>query len=291
MKTIAPRTRTIATVDTFDGVHRGHVYLLEQLQRKADRLGRSTWVMALERPAGARNTQPSLTSTEERLELLRPHADTVSLLELDSDDYSLTGTEFLATLKERYGVEAFVMGFNNHIGRDHAGAADLAGACMPVFEAQPLEGEVSSTAVRRAIAEGRLSDAADMLGRPYSIHGTVGGGRQLGRTIGFPTANIEIEGPQRMLPPTGVYAASVRLDGDTNTHHAVVNIGYRPTIDAEHTRMSIEAHILDFNSDIYGRTLTVAFAAHLRSEQRFGSLKELRAAIAADCGRAREILS
>lgn len=94
-----------------------------------------------------------------------------------------------------------------------------------------------------------------------------------------------------MLPPTGVYAASVRLDGDTNTHHAVVNIGYRPTIDAEHTRMSIEAHILDFNSDIYGRTLTVAFAAHLRSEQRFGSLKELRAAIAADCGRAREILS
>lgn len=72
---------------------------------------------------------------------------------------------------------------------------------MPVFEAQPLEGEVSSTAVRRAIAEGRLSDAADMLGRPYSIHGTVGGGRQLGRTIGFPTANIEIEGPQRMLHP------------------------------------------------------------------------------------------
>ena len=86
---------------------------------------------------------------------------------------------------------------------------------MPVFEAQPLEGEVSSTAVRRAIAECRLSDAADMLGRPYSIHGTVGGGRQLGRTIGFPTANIEIEGPQRDATHRSIYAASVRLDGDT----------------------------------------------------------------------------
>ena len=288
----APRTHTIATVGTFDGVHRGHVYLLEQLRRKASELGLASRVFPFpEKPAPGGAAAPAgiLTSTDEKLGLLRQHADEVSLLELSTADFRLTARDFLRRLKENYGVEAFMMGFNNHIGSDRASASDLQGsACIPVYEAAPLDGGISSTAVRLALAEGRIADAAAILGRPYSLRGTVVGGKRLGRTIGFPTANIEPDSARRTVPATGVYAATVAIDGHSTPYPAVANIGHRPTVDATGAPLSIEAHILDFDGDIYGRAITLTFTERLRAEQRFGSLDELREAIEADCRRVRE---
>lgn len=292
MKTEAPQTPTIATVGTFDGVHTGHVHLLEQLRDKARELGLSSWVLTFPAkpcPQAQNSGTSMLNSADEKLALLRQYADYASIISLCRDDFKLTGREFLSALKERYGVEAFMMGFNNHIGSDRACAADLTDAAIPVFEASAKPGGICSTAARHALAEGRPDNAADILGRPYSLCGKVTAGKQLGRTIGFPTANIEPDDSRRAIPATGVYAVDVAIDDDRRTYRGVANIGHRPTVDTDGAPMSIEVHILGFDGDIYGRTLTVAFRRRLRAEQRFGSLDELRAAIEADCRLAAEI--
>lgn len=269
-----------AVVGTFDGVHRGHQFLLHTLKAEASRRGLLPLAVTFRhhplaslRPGQA---PPELTQCKE--DLLR--SEGVEVVTLDFNDIRhLTAAEFLAMLRERFNVTLFLLGFNNHIGCDKVGVdsglSNLGGVeVLPAAEhpAEPL----SSTAIRQALAEGRIDDANRMLGRPYAIMGEVVTGRQLGRTINFPTANIAPP-PGIALPKEGVYV------GRINGRRCVVNIGRRPTVECRtDAPLSVEAHILDFDANLYGRTLILQFLHRLRGERRFGSIEELKAAISTD---------
>ena len=186
----------------------------------------------------------------------------------------MTATQFLEMLRAK-GVGLLLMGFNNRIGSDRRCGAELADGSIEVLTATELPQEgVSSSEVRSAVESGDMERAANMLGRPFALEGEVVAGRQVGRTIGFPTANIRV-GTGALMPPNGVYEAAV---GDRK---AVVNIGCRPTLD-NGSDVTVEVHLLDFDGNLYGKTLKVEFLRRLRPEMKFGSLEELKAQIARD---------
>lgn len=276
-----------AVVGTFDGVHRGHAHLLDSLRSEAARRGLeplaltfSTHPLALLDPA---RLPAALSSTAEREHLLRECGVEAVTLPFDESLRRMTAAEFLTMLRERFDVSLFLLGFNNCIGSDRVSAdspqlaevAREAGVEVLGASEHPQEG-VSSSAIRKALAEGDVDAANRMLGRCYDVEGTVVTGRRLGRTIGFPTANIEPD-PGRAIPAEGVYV------GQLLGRRAVVNVGRRPTVEQrDDAPLSIEAYILDFSGNLYGRRLRLEFLHRLRGEQRFGSIDELKAAIAAD---------
>lgn len=279
-----------AVVGTFDGVHRGHRYLLDALRREASARG-------LEPLALTFSTHPLsvivpgreplvLTSVAGRKQLIEEAGVEVEVLDFNDDLRRMTSAEFLDMLRRRYGVTTFLLGFNNTIGSDRLSAADIPDAGIAGVEvlaaAEHPDFAVSSSAIRAALARGDVEAAAEMLGRPYALSSPVVHGRQLGRTLGFPTANIEV--PDRTaLPAVGVYVG--RMLG----HRAVVNVGRRPTVEGRtDAPLSIEAHLLDYSGDLYGREVTLEFLGRLRGECRFGSLSELKDAIATDIKHARE---
>ncbi|MDE6040862.1 MAG: riboflavin biosynthesis protein RibF, partial [Muribaculaceae bacterium] len=188
-------------------------------------------------------------------------------------------------LHDSENVVALAMGFNNHIGSDRRAAASLAPATSGV-EIVPLEeldnrSGVSSSAIRNALIHGKVEEAAALLGRPFEITGTVVHGKQLGRRIGFPTANINLIQPDLIVPADGAYAVDVRLV-DGTTHRAMANIGHRPTVDTPDAPLSIEIHIIDFSGNLYGTAINVSFLKRLRPEQRFNSIESLKAQLEID---------
>ncbi|MCM1067531.1 MAG: riboflavin biosynthesis protein RibF [Muribaculaceae bacterium] len=283
----------IATIGTFDGVHRGHASLLAHLSAEARRLGMrplalaiSPHPMAIVRPQAA---PPILTLPDQRIKLIEQISGVEArILSLGRDDFALSGAEFISRLHERCGVEAFVMGFNNHIGSDHATAAHLSAAPIPVFTAEACPGgaHISSSAIRRALAAGQIAEATAMLGHSYTYRGRVAHGKKLGRTISFPTANIAPFDAAQLLPATGVYAVDATLP-DGSTHRAMANIGRRPTVDADGAPISFEVHIMGFDGDLYGSSVEISFISRLRDEQHFDSLDALRHQLQADAEAAR----
>lgn len=288
-------TRYAATIGNFDGVHLGHRHLLAQLRAMARAHGLqplavtfASHPLALIRPEAA---PTPLLPIHLRLRALHSLGVHTLVLQFTPELRSLTALEFMTALHRHHAVDALLMGFNNRIGSDgpftdadHRALGALAGIST-VATAEPLaDGAVSSSAIRQAIAEGRVEQAAEMLGRPYSVNGTVVHGHQLGRRIGFPTANL-LTAPDTLLPAPGVYAAATSLGCG-----AVVNIGRRPTVAKAGEPPTVEAHLLDFSGDIYGKPLTLQFMARLRQERRFDGLEQLSHAIAADVTAARAIL-
>lgn len=273
-----------AVVGTFDGVHCGHRFLLRTLRREAQARGLQPLALTfsahpLELIAPERKP-PELTSAAERRRLIEAEGVGVEVLDFNDALRRLTAAEFLAMVRERYDVSLFLLGFNNRIGSDRLAASELAGKTVGGVEVLAAEEHpgfsVSSSLVRAALAEGDIESANAMLGRPYSIPGRVVTGRQLGRTLGFPTANIETA-PGAALPATGVYVG--RMLG----HKAVVNVGRRPTVEGRFDApLSIEAHLLGFSGNLYGREVSLEFLGRLRGECKFASLDELKAAIAND---------
>ncbi|MDE6309146.1 MAG: hypothetical protein K2L81_03020, partial [Muribaculaceae bacterium] len=209
---------------------------------------------------------------------------------------SLTGEQFLWMLRNDYKVGALMLGFNNHLGSDHLGygeelekiARSLDIVLIEGHELSPCQqGRVCSTTIRKLVAEGKISDATQLLGHPYPITGTVEHGKALGRTIGFPTANMAIDSKLKLIPPTGVYAGYVNV-GDMR-HAVMVNIGHRPTVDRPDSPQSIEAHIIDFDGNIYHQQLTLQLIERLRPEMRFPSIDALRKQLVADAQATRAI--
>lgn len=242
-----------------------------------------------------------LTTLDEKLQLLeRTGIDYVVVLSFDVQMAMLTAHDFMQqVLLQRLGVRLLLTGYDNHFGRrtadDGEGFSDYVAygreMGIEVVCGQPLivSGQaVSSSMVRRLLSQGQVDRAADFLGRPYCLSGTVVHGLQNGHLLGYPTANLSVEA-QRMVPAAGVYAVKVHLSPTGDTLPGMTNIGTRPTFGGH--LQTIETHILDFDGDLYGRWLSIDFMSRLRPEQSFGSPEELARQMALDAAAARSLLT
>ncbi|MEX2236837.1 MAG: riboflavin biosynthesis protein RibF [Dehalococcoidia bacterium] len=282
------------TIGVFDGVHRGHVHLIEQTRAAARELGCSAGVITLH-PAPETVLHPErptvyLTSLDERVELLRQHSDWVAQVSFTSELAQISARDFVSILIEQAGLRCLVEGPGFAFGRRREGNMQYLGELgdelgFEVREASPLVegGEViSSTLVRTALAAGEMERVASLLGRPFSLRGPVVRGAERGRTIGFPTANLAV-GADRHLPPFGVYVTRSTVGG--RTFPSVTNIGLRPTF--EERLPTVEAYLLDFEGDLYGQEMRLDILSRIRAEMKFEGLDELKAQIARDVESAR----
>lgn len=288
----------IATVGTFDGVHRGHRFLLAKLKDSA--LSRNlmpaaivlrTHPLRLVRPADA---PPELSTFEERRALIEAMGIKVIPLEFDTATRTETSEQFMARIADEMGVKSLLIGHDNRFGSDRNSAfADYMATGnklgIEVIEAPALTG-ISSSAVRKLLTAGKIAEGNHLLGRPYSIYGTVVGGAKLGRTIGFPTANLKPSIPERLIPLAGVYATRADIDETDHFLPAMTNIGHRPTVNDNNPDMSIETHIFNIDKNLYGKTLRLQFIDRLRPEQHFPSVEALSAQLKRDALVARQAL-
>ncbi len=292
---------TVATVGTFDGVHLGHQDVLRRLAARAREFGlRSVLVtfaghpLELIRPEAA---PPQLTPGREKLEaIVGTEIDYVAVLPFTPALAALAADEFVdRVLLDRLRMRALFVGHDHGFGRNRSGdAATLQalgaerGFAVDVISPVTVDGgaTASSTAVRRAVAEGAFDVAAAMLGRSYSAMGRVVRGEARGRLLGYPTLNVALPEPRKLLPPEGVYAVQVRTPiGDFG---GMLNLGGRPTFGDE--RLSIEAHLFDASGDWYGATVRVDFVRRLRDVRRFDSVEALVAQLRQDEAGARAAL-
>jgi len=283
-------------VGVFDGVHRGHQALIAEVQADAAKTGGTAVVMTFEPHPMMffqRVEPPRRLSTpchKEQL-LARLGVTHLAVLPFAEARAVQTADEFVAELQSSCRpLGGICVGAEWRFGRGRTGDVAMlqrlgasGGFEVDGIEPVRLGGEIiSSTAIRLAVARGDLDFAAEALGRPYAVLGPVVPGRQLGRQLGFPTANIDPDGLQ--LPPDGVYAGTVRTGG--RAFRGVINLGVRPTVSAGDAR-ALEVHLLDFNGDLYGAEVEVEFAKFLRAEEKFASVEALRAQIARDVVAAR----
>lgn len=291
---------SVVTVGTFDGLHRGHVALLAALRAAADRLDLPAVVVTFE-PHPLQVVRPHaaprlLSSRTERVELFAQlGVDRAIFLKFDRALAALPPERFVREiLVRRLNVRHLVTGYDHGFGRDRSGDAELLGALgeqlgFAVEVLPPLEvagGPASSSRVRQAVAHGDVALAAALLGRPYTLRGTVVSGDGRGRELGFPTANLEPDAADKVLPAEGIYA--VRAVVEDGLREGVIHLGPRPTYPG--ATASIELHLLDFAGDLYGTSIEVRFCERLRGIERFDTETALAEAIAADVRRARGVL-
>lgn len=283
----------------FDGVHLGHQQIIRQTIADARKHGALALVItfnqhpnAVVAPARVPPLIYSLSQKLRTIESLGPEA--TLLIHFDKAFSEKTGEAFIRELATAWsGIQSICVGADFTFGYKRGGNVDLLkklGAELKFsvhgMAAVSLDGKtVSSTRIREEIRTGDLDAASQMLGRAYSIAGPVIEGDKLGHKIGFPTANIDPAG--LALPPSGVYAIHANVGG--KTHRAVLNIGTRPTLNNPNPPLRIEAHLLDFTGDLYGKELEIVFAEKLRDEQKFPSLDELKSQIVRDIERAKNI--
>lgn len=290
----------VATIGAFDGVHRGHQAVIEQLAEQGHRHDLPVTVVTFEplpREFLSGDRAPArLQSFREKYEALAElGVDRLLCLRFDAAMRDMTADRFARELfVDGLGVRALVLGDDFRFGRDREGDAvfmrqlgERTGFATLATHTVLCDGErVSSTRLRRALADGDFALAEALLGRPYRMSGRVIHGRRLGRTLGAPTANIALRRPS--LPFTGVYAVRVSGAG-LRGEAAVANVGTRPTV-ATGQRANLEVHLLDGEHDLYGERLSVVFEGKLRDEQRFDSVDALQSQIHKDIARARDCL-
>jgi riboflavin kinase/FMN adenylyltransferase len=292
----------VVSLGMFDGVHLGHQAILAANVARSRALQAVSTVVTFHRhPKHLLLGRPprTLTTLEHRLELFsRAGIEHAVVLRFDSDLRELSAQEFADQIAVKgLRVRCFVLGFDSKFGRDRGGTPDslrLLGFKVEVAPKVLVDGRpVSSTAIREAVELGDLPAAARMLGRPVSVFGRVVHGANLGRRIGFPTANLNLH--QGLHPPPGVYACRVHhlvSGAATRTLDGVANIGFRPTVAAEPpSKPQVEVHLLDFEGDLYGERIELEFVVRLRGEKRFAGIEELGAQIARDVQEARRILA
>lgn len=294
---------SVVTIGVFDGVHRGHRRLVEKVQEHAEREGLRCVAITFDRhpmEVVRPGSQPKyLQPLDRKIDaLLETGVDLVHVIPFDQARSQQTAEAFIAeTLAGPLQAQHVVIGENFRFGHRAAGDVDLLTARGKdlgfTVDAVSLVGVedtvISSSEIRARIANGEVEWAAAALGRPHVVEGVVARGEARGATIGFPTANVEVD-DRMQLPAHGVYAGHAEVvDRDDTRHQAVVNIGTRPTFGGGH--VTIEAHLLDVDLDLYGEHLAVHLEHRLRDEQRFNGIDELTAQITADVDRARDLLS
>lgn len=282
----------IATIGFFDGVHRGHRFLFAQLCELAHERDLEPLIITFDRHPREVITgvcPAMLTTYMERQQLLALHAQ-VRVLPFAQVQH-LTAEQFMHYLQEEEQVEVLLMGYDHRFGSDqlkgfseYVKLARRVGLRVERAHECLVDGlPVSSTRIRKLLHEGQIEQVNRLLGYQYSLSGIVEHGNGIGAQIGFPTANICIHS-KKLLPMSGVYAASAELLDDTGIvstiSTAIVNIGNNPTVG--NVEISVEAHLIDYQGDLYGKTLTITFRNFIRSEQKFASLADLKRQIAAD---------
>jgi len=289
------------TVGSFDGVHLGHQAVLREIARRADAAGRVSVLVTFEpHPLEVVNPQaapPLLTTDPERREILAQlPLDYVRLVRFDRRFASLSPEEFVdRVLLEQCQMRELVIGHDHGFGRGRSGDVDtlrhlgvVRGFDVDVVDAVDVgEQHVSSSRIRRAVAGGDLVTAARMLGRPYQVSGRVGEGERRGRLIGVPTINLTDIPPQKLLPPDGVYA--VRVEWRGGRADGMMNQGPKPTF--QDGRRSLEAHLFDFEGNLYGEWVRIEWVERLRDVERFPSVEALQRQLDRDRTRAREVFA
>jgi riboflavin kinase / FMN adenylyltransferase len=299
---------TVATVGTFDGIHRGHRAVLSEVVRRGRAAGRPSVLVTFD-PHPLEVVNPTaaprlLTLPDEKralvaalgIERVEVIAFTTELARLGPEDFVRD------VLRARFGMEELVLGYDHGFGRGRSGDVELVrrlgredGFAVEVVAAVTDNGQpISSSLIRTAVAHGDLGSAARGLGRLYSLRGTVERGAGRGRTIGVPTINLTSPDPRKLLPPDGVYAVRVRLPGNgegekEQAYGGMMNQGARPTFGV-HAR-GLEIHLFDYDGDLYGATVTVEWVDRLRDTQTFPSRQALVDQIERDAVAARSILN
>lgn len=284
--------KPVATVGVFDGVHRGHLEIISRLLAVAREKKCESVVITFDphpKLVLPHNAEVRLLQTlDEKLRRFElAGVDVVLVIPFDLAFSKITPHDFIKhVLVDQIQVSHVITGYDHFFGQNRQGDFDMLSKMGREFgftvDELPMvlvaEHTVSSSIVRRALLDGDVLLASTMLGYAYEMTGTVVAGNKIGRNIGFPTANLEMNNTHKLVPGQGVYATLVKT-GD-GVYKAMTNIGYRPTINAD--RLTIEAHIFDFNQDIYDKELTLTFIERIRDEKRFASLGDLQLQLASD---------
>ena len=300
-----PGQRSVVTIGAYDGVHRGHRAVIDEVRALADLHGCRSAIVTFDRhPASVVRPESApdlLTDLDQKLELLAETGiDATVLIRFDETQSFESATDFVQrVMVDCLGVRTVVVGEDFHFGRQRSGNVallrelgsrldfDVDGRDL-VPRADGVAEPISSTAIRRALAGGQVELAEEMLGRPYEVRGIVVRGDQRGRLLGFPTANVEV--PNKVcLPADGVYAGHY-LRPDGVSHPCAINLGRRPTFYEHADHSLLEAHLLDFADDLYDERARVQLSHFLRSERKFDGIESLIAQLKIDIDHARDVL-
>ena len=299
---VAPEEGTVCTVGMFDGVHRGHQLILRRLQEVAAERGLRPVVVTFDRHPRVvlghiDNGFRLLTTNMERARLFAQHGMShigdVETVEFTPDVARMSACEFYETaLKGGLNVKVLLLGYDNMFGNkqrnDFDKLVELPGVEVVRTEALLCNGvEISSTQIRNRLMQGEIEGANVMLGYRYAVEGRVVHGKGVGRTIEFPTANVELNDPMKAMPKEGVYAVRVRVGDSPVDQYGIANWGGRPTLGDE--RNVLEVHVFGCKEDLYGKDIKVAFEYRIREISEFGSLEELSRQIRADRERAMKL--
>lgn len=282
------------TVGTFDGLHRGHLRILNALKNAATESNASSFVITFDpHPQLVLKKDPAdtfkiLTDIDEKLELLSEQSiDECLVIKFDKDFSNINPEDFINIIHKKIGFKDYIIGYDHHFGKNRAGNENLVKniiekdnfRLIKVIAFQEHEVVLSSTKIRNAIKEGKITEANEMLGYNYSLPGKVISGAKRGRLIGFPTANIYVKDSNKLIPACGVYLVKSIIFG--NSFYGMANIGFRPTF-TDDTVTTLEVNFFDFSEEIYGANLKIEFLEFLREEKKFLNKEDLIAQIRLD---------
>jgi len=287
LKSIKRHQEAVLTVGTFDGIHRGHQFIIEELKKIARKRSLATTLVTFRPHPQLVLKSPEkpplqiLTTIDEKIGLLRNLGlDRVVVINFDHEFSRISSVDFVRKiLFDKIGFKHIVIGHDHAFGRDREGnietlrelaaEMDFEVEKLPAFQLE--QHKVSSTAIRNLLLDGKIKEANHLLGRNYSLDGEVVKGEGRGKRLNFPTANIRCSSENKLMPGNGVYA--VYVWHENNRWQGMMNIGVRPTFGE--TRRTMEVHIMDFKQDIYGENLTIEFVDRIRNEMRFNDPQEL----------------
>ena len=294
--------RLVATIGMFDGVHSGHCFLIDRVRQEASRLGLASAVITFSsHPREVLHPDTfvtQLTSYDERIKRLAATGlDYAIVMTFNRNVAELSALDFLSVLHNEYNVDVLLIGYDHRFGHNRCeGFAEYRAygkeLGIEVLEATPFrttDGIASSSTIRQALSQGNIRTANNMLGYHYTIEGTVVEGHQLGRKLGFPTANLQLNDSHKLLPMLGVYAVKIRLN-DNSRHGGMMNIGMRPTVSGDKD-ITAEVHLFDFSGNLYGQKIEVEFIDFMRPEAKYSSTDELQAHLHKDACEAKRILN
>jgi riboflavin kinase/FMN adenylyltransferase len=280
----------VATIGMFDGVHRGHQFVLQHVADEARQRSLQSMAITFDK-SGPQMLTPL---DQKRLLLTKTGIDRIEVLTFNEALKQMTAREFMEQeLRDRLGVKVLLTGYDNRFGHNRTeGFEDYVryGKELGIEVLQlPQEGEISSSIIRQLVIEGDIHKANELLGNPYTILGSVEHGEHIGTKLGYPTANLVLVDKCQLIPAAGVYAVKIRLENSVEWKHGMMNIGMRPTFDGQH--QTLEVNVFRLKENLYGQQLQVAFIERLRGEQRFDSIEALKTQLRQDAIEAERILA